>query len=296
LKPGEGFEARRALLYYAQRFVTAPRVRRAASDLIAAGLRRRHGDGDAWPQDDVCREALATLRRDGVAMLPPLVSDEQITAMADYFRRRPVIAGGQLTSLDALPAGAPAAAYTLDTVLACPGMPGLLNAPRSLRIAADYLGCKPTLSSVGVRWTFPGAAGSAGFQSFHRDVDDWRFIKVFVYLNPVDEGCGPHMYVRGSHLTGFGLTARPYEASELRARYGDESLLTVTGPPGTTFVADTLGIHRGGRPSERPRLMLQIQYSLLPVFAFRYEPVSNAAPAIDPYCNRLIMKEQLAGA
>jgi hypothetical protein len=65
---------------------------------------------------------------------------------------------------------------------------------------------------------------------------------------------------------------------------------TIVGPKGTSFVADTYGIHKGSVPRSRPRLLLQAQYSLLPVFAFRYEPVKlQAPPALDRYINRLLV-------
>jgi hypothetical protein len=55
-------------------------------------------------------------------------------------------------------------------------------------------------------------------------------------------------------------------------------------------MADTAGIHMGRPPSDRPRLMLVAQYSLLPVFAFKYHPLDlRPRPAVDPYVNRLLI-------
>jgi hypothetical protein len=50
-------------------------------------------------------------------------------------------------------------------------------------------------------------------QAFHRDSEDWRYLKILVYLSDVDDGAGPHVYLHGSHLTrrrcGCAFTATP---------------------------------------------------------------------------------------
>jgi hypothetical protein len=289
LTPGPGFQALRALFYYAQRLATAPLVRRALSALIAAVVRMRQGGAVTWPRDATCRRALAHLRTEGIARLPPLLSELEIARFADYFAGQEVVGpDGGCIAIDKLPAETVAAGYSLETVLACPDLLSVVNSPRVLRIASDYLGCKPTLSSIGVRWTFPGQRQTARFQQFHRDVDDWRFLKLFIYLSTVDEDAA-HTFVRGSHAKAFGLTATNYTQDRIEARFGAQKLTTISGPRGTTFMADTLGIHRAGRPTERGRLVLQAQYSLLPVFAFLYQPVERLAPSVDAYCNRLFL-------
>lgn len=291
LTPGPGFAPLRALLYYSQRLVTLPPARRAVSSLIAAGIRRRHpGDGSP-PRDGSRAKALAELDLDGVAMLPPLLSQAQIARMLDYFRGKPVVGpGGVLTPLERLGEGAAMAAYSLATVMDCPGMIELLNSPFILQLAAEYPSCKPTLSSVGVRWSFPRPRVAARSQEFHRDVDDWRFLKLFIYLTDVDRGSGPHTYVRKTHKTTFGLKARAYSQEALERRFGEDAFLTITGPRGATFVADTLGAHRGDTPRERPRLIFQAQYSLLPIFAFNYAPVAQPQRGFDAYSNRLLVQ------
>jgi hypothetical protein len=291
LTPGPGFEALRALFYYAQRMATAPTARRALSALIAAVVRMRQGGPVTWPRDATCRRAVADLRTEGITRLPPLLSEVEIARFADYFAGQEVVGpDGGGVAVDQLPTDTVAAGYSLETVFACPGLVAVLNSPRVLRIASDYLGCKPTLSSLGVRWTFPGQRQAARFQQYHRDVDDWRFLKLFIYLSAVDEDAA-HTFVRGSHAKAFGLTAAAYTQDGLETRFGARKLTTVSGPRGTTFMADTLGVHRAGRPRERGRLVLQAQYSLLPVFAFRYQPVERQAPSVDAYCNRLFLRQ-----
>jgi hypothetical protein len=192
--------------------------------------------------------------------------------------------------LDELPPGTRMASYPLSTVVACPGLMAAINDPAVLGIASQYLGCKPTLSSIGIRWSLSSPARPAETQLFHRDPDDWRFLKLFVYLTDVEAGSGPHVYVLGSHRTAATLRAKPFSRESLVREYGADRIQAVTGTAGTTFMADTHGIHMGVPPSTSPRLILQVQYSLLPIFAFRYEParlIGNVP--LDGYVNRLIV-------
>jgi hypothetical protein len=292
LSPGPGFRPGNASLYYAQRLVTSPALRRAVARGIAAAIRVRQGSGVWGESDSACADALADLDRDGLSMLADDVAHgESVERIAAFFNRERVIGpDGKLVPLNGVPAGTVAAAYPLETVLGCQDVLDLINAPAVLRIAAGYLGCKPTLSSLGVRWSFPSPGPSNATQRFHRDHDDWRSLKLFVYLTDVDSDSGPHAYVRGSHKTSAKLRARPYAPAAIERRYGPDNMRPIVGPRGTTFMADTYGIHAGLPPLLRPRLILQAQYSVLPIFAFLYRPIAvRDRPAVDRYVNRLIV-------
>ena len=67
-----------------------------------------------------------------------------------------------LVPLERLPLGTAMAAYPLRTVLESADLLNLVNAPPVLRIAADYLGCKPTLSSLGVQMVLSKPRAAAG--------------------------------------------------------------------------------------------------------------------------------------
>lgn len=298
LRPGPGFEFRRAAPYYAQRIVTWRRLRVPVSRCVAAAVRLRHGSGDWLPEGASVRPALTSLRRDGLAMLGDLVEPTAARRMLAYFLGQRVMGpGGQPRWLLEVEAGATMASYPLSTVVACPGLLEAINAPDILSIAAGYVGCKPTISSLGVRWSFPEAREREGTQLFHRDPDDWRFLKLFVYLTDVGPDAGPHVFVCGSHETAARLRARPYGRAALERKFGAGRIRTITGPLGTSFMADTHGIHRGEPPVGAARLILQVQYSVLPIFAFRYRPVPTALPqGLDPYVNRLIVAERAAEA
>jgi hypothetical protein len=257
---------------------------------LAAGVRFRHSTL-ATPREPDLQDALGNLERDGIAMLPDLFSASELEEVVSFFLDEKVILpGGGCVARDALPAEPTMAAYDLATVTACPWLMAALNRGDILRLASAFIGCKPTLCSIGVRWSFPDPKLPDVTQAFHRDPDDWRFLKLFVYLTDVDDECGPHIYVAGSHNTRRSLRAKTYTQEQLEAQFGKRNMRTILGVRGTTFVADTSGIHAGIPPQRAPRLLLQAQYSILPNFALDYRPVADPGHhRFDSYVNRLIL-------
>jgi hypothetical protein len=288
LRPGPGFSLRMAALYYAQRLASPYWLKTIIARLIARGVSLRH---PAAPGALGLKSQCRALAEDGIIHLPGLVPPARIRTILAYLEDKPVRApDGRMLSLHDIPPDIATADYPLETVLSCPAVVALINADAVLAIAGGYLGCRPTLSSVGLRWSFPSAGAPSEVQRFHRDPDDWRFLKLFVYLTDVDEWSGPHVYVRGSHRTGGSIRARPYDRRRIEDRYGASSITPILGREGTAFMADTSGIHMGMPAQNRPRLLLAAQYSLLPVFAFRYAPVTlTPSPAVDRYVNRLLI-------
>ena len=79
-----------------------------------------------------------------------------------------------------------------------------------------------------------------------------------------------------------------YRDAEIQEKYGTERTIVATGKAGFGFAVDTSGIHKGAVPKREPRLMLQIQYSLMPAYAYRYKPQPyKGSLTLDPYINRL---------
>ncbi len=290
LHPGRGFSPAHAACYYAQRLVPIPWLRRAIASGIARGINLRR-PRTTRPGEAAQRDIASGLRTDGYAIIPNQLAAWQIDEMRTYLDgHRVVLRGGGMASIDSIPKGTTIADYRLETVLNCPHLLALMNAPCLIGLAKEFLGCAPTISTVGIRWSFPGARMEATTQGFHRDTDDWRFFKFFTYLTDVDKGCGPHLYVRGSHRTAGTFRAVRIEDATVERRYGRDAVVTITGPRGTSFVADTYGIHAGPIPTAAPRLMVEVGYSVLPVFAIRYRPVALERPTgVDPYINRLLL-------
>jgi hypothetical protein len=295
LRPGRGFKPLRAALYYAQRGIIQPTIHSAITAGIAAAINWRHpsngGQGDEiWHAPD--RSAtLRSLETEGIAILPQRLT-EQVKEMNRFLSDKPVVlSSGERVHRERVPPGYAIADYQLETVLNCPHVLSLANSDFLIRMATQYLGCLPTISTLRIWWSFPGSWSEASAQSFHRDRDDWRCLKLFVYLTDVDETSGPHHFVRGSHRTRPELFWRTYEAEALEKAFGRDAICVVTGAAGTAFLEATIGIHAGPNPISQPRLILQVGYTLLPRFSLLYQPVAiESRPAVDKYINRLFIR------
>jgi hypothetical protein len=155
---------------------------------------------------------------------------------------------------------------------ACPSIDRLAEDPLIHTIAARHLGAPPKLVSTSLWWTFPVQAsledrmGHAHF--FHRDVDDFRFVKFFFYITDVDRGDGGHVIVTGSHLeppvlrVSDRVTLRRFEDDEIERFYGADRIVEVVGAAGTGFVENTLCVHKGLTPTRNARLLLQLEFAL----------------------------------
>jgi hypothetical protein len=295
LKPGRRFAPLQSLLYYSQRIVTYPSLRRLVVRALSGAVRLRQGSGKELYAATVAEDmALHDLHRSGYAPLGNLLDGAQCDEIRAWLGDK------LLTDRDRERAGftlaqradeVRVADYHLRDVIACPHILALANSPSLLGLAARYMACKPTISALGLRWSFPVPGSDSALQAFHRDSEDWRYLKVLVYLTDVDDGAGPHVYLHGSHLTQAPMRLRFYSDSEISGAHSADMLLTAVGTRGFCFAVDTAGIHKGTAPALQPRLMLQIQYSLLPSYAYLYAPERYHGPLpLDPYVNRLIVR------
>lgn len=288
---GRGFNAHHFAAYFLQRGLSHLHVRRLGATVSAwsVNLRQKHPTPDAAP------DAVAQLRERGCLLLPPLLEAGQIDEIHAYLRQQDAISGGRSLRVDETTRSVQRASYPLRTILSCPHLLALINAPRLLDIATAYLGCKPTISAIGLHWSFPGDWPPTSVQQYHRDTEDWRFLKFFTYLTDVDLDSGPHRFILDSHRAPAGRRAAAYADAHVLARHGKDKVMTITGPRGTNFAEDTWGIHKGEQPVSRPRLMFDVMYSVRPVPIYDYRP-ERIGPrnACDPYINRLILADPSA--
>jgi hypothetical protein len=279
-----------AAMYYSMRALPLFAFRQLVGHLAAKGVGLTRRQKNQQPGADGLGGVTDTLRRNGWAALPPMLSPEQVTEVLGFLKPRDLVAAdGRRFRADNAPAGASLASYPLRTVLECPHIMQVMNRPDVLGVAEQYLGCQPTISGLRIDWSCP-ATGTGYVQRFHRDYDDWKIVKLFVYLSDVDDTSGPHEFVATSHRHSGQLRAIPYEQADLERTYGRERLVRVVGSRGTSFMVDTWGIHKGNVPMTRTRIMLQIQYSILPVLKFAYRPVRMPLPnQFNRYTNRLLV-------
>jgi hypothetical protein len=151
----------------------------------------------------------------------------------------------------------------------CPAVHRVENDPKLLAIAALYLRSLPVHQGSNMWWSFAGEASpeerSKAAQLYHIDLDDYRFVKFFFYLTPVDADHGPHVIVRGTHNAkrlDHQAAIRRFTDEEIAATYGADRVITIYGEAGSGFAEDTLCFHKGEPPVAGDRLVLQIEYGL----------------------------------
>lgn len=145
--------------------------------------------------------------------------------------------------------------------------------PKLWEIAARYLDVEPRAARAGLWWSFAGEstleerlAAAPAQELFHYDAIDYRALFFFFYLTDVDSTTGPHMVARGSHRRkklGHRLSLFVGRSdAEMIKYYGDDNLVTVTGPAGTGFAEDPFCFHRGTPPMSGDRLMMRVEFGI----------------------------------
>jgi hypothetical protein len=274
-------------IYYCHRVVVNPFLRACVIRVLGwwIGMRSTISE-DLDP-------LLASLKEDGIVHLGQVLTEIQCAEIQEYLSDKPVYDRNislERAFSDAQPADMAFGIHLLKDVLNCPHIIETVNRPEILQLAAEYLGCNPTLSCLGVQWSFP-TNGPRIAQQFHRDSEDWKYLRFIVYLTDVVEGCGPHVYIEGSHRDALPFRMKFYPPEELSQRYGNDRFIKVFGKPGTAIAADTSGIHKGELPTTKPRLVLNFTFAILPNILSEYEPLHtrHSAQFIN-YTNRLFLR------
>jgi hypothetical protein len=105
-------------------------------------------------------------------------------------------------------------------------------------------------------------------QNWHRDPDDIRMCKMFIYLNEVTSQNGPFEYVKGSQHGGkwshIFKQRRPHgrypPVGEVEKCVAKDDIVQCTGKAGTVIFCDTAGLHRGGFVQGGVRTMFTAAY------------------------------------
>lgn len=269
-------------------------LRRVHSVAPRVGDPRRRPEPTAQPVADGALgplgvDDLAAVRgdldRDGFAVLDQQLDADTVAALTDLATQAQCRVVGRRGAPVAEPARFDpeqplATRYELPevTILADPAAQALAVDEGFRRIAGSYLRAEPVNDMVSMWWTAPADEVdlSAAAQLFHADRDRLSFVKFFVYLTDVGPDDGPHVYVRGSHHDRPArLRAdRRFSDDEVLEHYAPDDLVSVEGPAGTVFVADTLGLHKGTTPTSGVRLVFQVEYATS-LLGAPYERIPN---------------------
>lgn len=134
-----------------------------------------------------------------------------------------------------------------------------------INIVNSYMNMYTKLRYYDLSLTTPvGTEAEATFsQRWHRDPQEKRVCKVFIYLSDVDATAGPFTYIsQSNHGSKFGsifpqkppMGVYPKEG-EVEKLITQDSVKTMTGKAGTVILCDTIGLHKGGYATQKSRLM-----------------------------------------
>lgn len=216
--------------------------------------------------DPASQEAGETLQREGYVLCQPALTQDMLDEIRSYFAAvTDTVSDATLTY------------YKIQDVILAPYLLKLACHPDILKVVANYLKVAPTILDLSAWRTDPTDVVTVGAQVPHRDTDDFRFCKLFVYLSDVDSYGGPHVYLPRSHskvgmeelCERHGLEAGSLEQAfdnHSRAQSGwiaqnfSRDMLEFTGPAGTMFLENTFGFHFGKLPERSSRFMFQALY------------------------------------
>ena len=229
--------------------------------------------------------AASDVRDVGCADLGRILSDDQVAAIHEHLRAKPVLLGhiphsarGHAASLDLVPSESNYACYSYLDLWSSPGLIQFASQAKILDLAQAYLGCTPTLYSINAFWSLPNRASHKATQVFHRDWEDYRSLALFTQLTPVEKPeDGAHYYVETSHdlrrfehtLQRRGIGADDIASlsvhderivAPLATKMFEDRARQFDGPAGQSFCTDGYGLHRALVPRTRPRLLLWFRF------------------------------------
>ncbi|MEO7887948.1 MAG: phytanoyl-CoA dioxygenase family protein [Polaromonas sp.] len=280
--------------YYAQKGVRILPLRRALGACVAR-LMKLGGGKLAPPESGTVAQRLSQeLENTGFAALPEKVLSagklEEIHCQLKTCPLYDYYGSDKTYKLAAVPADVIKVRYGHADVLACRGLMDLANDPDILQAVAQRLGATPILATVDAWWTLGEhnrAANKAFDDIYHRDADDLRFVKLFVYLTDTSLTSGAHRFVLGSHADDRFVRRGPIRDEDVESAYPAAAMLTVTGSAGTGFLEETWGIHRAMLATEGRRLIFSAIYTLAAQTPFApAKPLLPLPSGYNRYVNR----------
>lgn len=187
--------------------------------------------------------ALEALQKEAHILRDAAIPSTKKTFLLELLPRNPVLGSGSLFSKLTL------GRNIVDTISA-------------------YIGVLPHFYLYTLNVTMPIKGEAISSQRWHRDPEDKKFCKMFIYLTDVDETAGPFMYVMksnyGNKYRGMFPQRPPFGTYPPDGAVENEiyatDLKVCTGKAGTVIFCDTSGLHKGGYATEKERIMFTAGY------------------------------------
>lgn len=144
----------------------------------------------------------------------------------------------------------------------------ILTDPYILSIAQEYMNTIPINSQTNLWFSVANKLGDTT-QEFHQDFGDVKFLKIFIYLNDVDQNNGPHTYIENS-INNKHLPPNYKPSQRLTKNWVDKyyknDVKQLTGKKGSILFVDTFGFHKGGTLLKGHRILLQLEFTCSTTF------------------------------
>jgi hypothetical protein len=212
--------------------------------------------GQPYQQADVDR-LVTELEVNGLALLPPLLTREQLRGMQQAFAAK--LRGLRWNNFDGYQKTEPYRHMVEDVLLLDRGFVDVAIHPLVKQVLNRYLGQRYELTeakgwkSLPTKRDFHGWHGDAWYdqtatEEIHKEV------KLALYLTDVKSGA--FNFMKGSHRKQAPRMIRNSELKEVPA----SQIVELMGTAGTAFLFDTSGIHRQGVPMLEPRQAIFYNY------------------------------------
>lgn len=213
-----------------------------------------------------------TLNDEGYVRFEKLISKEMLDKLQIFAKETPTTVRGINERVIFNPDKLISEIYRFDVMdlVNNPEIQELVMDPVLINIARKYLDCEPIFDFAAMWWSagFKKEPSSDAAQLYHFDMDRIKWLKVFIYVNDVDDYNGPHCFISGTHKIGAKsskILSRGYvrvSDQELKTYYPESNFKVLPGKAGSVFVGDTMCWHKG-KPLEigKNRLMLEFEYS-----------------------------------
>jgi len=210
------------------------------------------------PREDCMASLLAKeLDHNGIALIPNLLSKEQLSAMQKAFAGR--LRRLRWNDVDGYEKTEAYRHMVQDVLTLDQGFVDAALHPLVTEAILEYVGpCFELVEAKGwlslpTRRDFHGWHGDAWYDQ-QRVHDIPREVKLAIYLTDVKSGA--FKYIKGTHAK---QAPRPVREAELGDVSGDQ-VVEVLGPAGSAFLFDTSGIHRQSYPILEPRQAVFLNY------------------------------------
>ena len=250
---------------WTQQIIGNPQVRASVASFIAGAFPTVEG------LEEQFYDYADTLEQDGLLRFPSVLDPGERHEMTQHLAQQ-----GNLTLEGTLEK------HPIADVVAAPHVLNLATHPTLLSIAGAHLGCQPTIVNIEAWWSPATGSSENGPEILHRDKDDFRACKFFMYLSDVGPEDGPHHYALRSFDPDFVASLLPDGTDKAKKvqdifnmQYGGKNLadengkvfashiVEIHGPAGTNFFTNSFGLHRGKPVMRGRRGMIAVTYGMI---------------------------------